>query len=915
MAKEIKFNSRIQRKAYSIIKDFPLFFFNATEEYDYSCRKILSYWESENTYFTKIPRIESDSQTEEIIFMFGYPLSSEGQTNQEHITLELTQFDANNPIHIRALLLLYLNKAFYSSGDYSLRELIWVFQNYFIDMDIISDVLMEFDAQSTQPFFWEAFKTIAPCLSPIKQYVIRKFLQSKGISISIYCPDMLVEAVTKCFPAIKPLQENLNIFRLINLAIVDDEYRNEECQYNYLQDNNISNFFLKLRRWLRDDDYSLVEYDKLVTFIRLFTPYTQLKIIKRYFYAVWKHQTQFDAEILRQFQNNKFENCSCYWHCTFEPSKPIGLAAQLLCDSVLTFLNSVNSGQYTLQTINGTLDLAYSKCDTNNPNIDFGLKHLVPLCNGGATPDKDKFQGFICYEIVHSLIDSKFTSEHIRNLAHSVFNKLGSNKLSCHIGDPHNSPDNQTNFHHFCKWCSDKQEIDEWIINDASWRQEYKSDISSILEILHLFVNKDFNPNGTIEISINEVITDTSAFKTKLINWLNKWNTPIPPSTCKTIDCGLLNLPQGWILNRSREWTSNQNLNDIYSQITDIFLGASSIIIEPRKDAFIGRGVLDNTTGLISDCTIDHYSSEIQKQENSVITPRIISAITELVKCNSNENGIFHVPYDVILRYKLEDVFYLPIYNSGSNNDNHPFLKHVTPSYNRYCAPKFEDITNFATQLTYFWCRGKECFKNSLENQTLEKCNSWEKYTILHILEILGYPQITETAGGNEASDLIRNFIGMVNKAASFFKRLRCRECNHILFPIKNSQFNRYNNFECHLPTCSQHRIRIYLNRCHHCKYGIIDSRDSKKCPNGWHICPNCLSCCNDNVYREMARKYELSNKPVPKNISEKLWQGHNDRGLFFCPKCGGEVKYIQDHTGRSMKICSVCNTNFDDNI
>ena len=249
---------------------------------------------------------------------------------------------------------------------------------------------------------------------------------------------------------------------------------------------------------------------------------------------------------------------------------------------------------------------------------------------------------------------------------------------------------------------------------------------------------------------------------------------------------------------------------------------------------------------------------------------------------------MYHIPYDEELFRRLKTDFYTFNEETNStrfNERNVGFMTTTRSKYDIYCAPKYDHDINFVTQLPYMWCRGKECFKTSLGEQTLASCKSWNQYTILHFLEILGFPQVTETAGGNEASELIRNFIGMVNKASALFKRVRCRECNHILFPLGSSNFNRYNNFECRLSTCGERWKRVYLSQCHHCKSGLIDSRDTSQCPNGWYICPKCLSCCDDTMYERMASKYILRRLPVPPRVSKKVGHGHNDKNEYFCPK------------------------------
>ena len=68
------------------------------------------------------------------------------------------------------------------------------------------------------------------------------------------------------------------------------------------------------------------------------------------------------------------------------------------------------------------------------------------------------------------------------------------------------------------------------------------------------------------------------------------------------------------------------------------------------------------------------------------------------------------------------------------------------------------------------------------------------------------------------------------------FRRMKCRACGHMMFTERTSGFNRYNYYECVNPTCSEVRIPVYLNFCFKCKKGLIDSRDTKQCPNGWYM-------------------------------------------------------------------------------
>ncbi len=148
----------------------------------------------------------------------------------------------------------------------------------------------------------------------------------------------------------------------------------------------------------------------------------------------------------------------------------------------------------------------------------------------------------------------------------------------------------------------------------------------------------------------------------------------------------------------------------------------------------------------------------------------------------------------------------------------------------------------------------------------------------------------------------------MVNKAFQLFKRVICRECGHILFPIKKNTFNRYNSFECCNPICLAQNRKIYLSKCHHCKKGIIDSRDSQRCSNGWIICPTCLSCCTDILIEQQVQKHERRNMPVPEYIQRQKLHGHNDKQQYFCPKCGGKIiKHYDCERGEEQIFCDEC--------
>ena len=180
-------------------------------------------------------------------------------------------------------------------------------------------------------------------------------------------------------------------------------------------------------------------------------------------------------------------------------------------------------------------------------------------------------------------------------------------------------------------------------------------------------------------------------------------------------------------------------------------------------------------------------------------------------------------------------------------------------------------------------------------------------------MEIMGFPELNKTEAGYEPYETVRIFVAMLNKALKKFNRLQCRECGHLLFSTETDRgrFNSYNNFACANPNCQEYNKAVYINYCYHCKKGLIDSRDSARFPNGWHICPTCLSCCDDNLYERMAQRYILQHKPVPKRIEGNRGHGHNDKGEYFCPQCGTPLEDVVEQD-EHKKGCPNCHKLFD---
>ena len=217
-----------------------------------------------------------------------------------------------------------------------------------------------------------------------------------------------------------------------------------------------------------------------------------------------------------------------------------------------------------------------------------------------------------------------------------------------------------------------------------------------------------------------------------------------------------------------------------------------------------------------------------------------------------------------------------------------------------YCAPKLAEIPNLLTGRKCADCLNDICFLTSIK-----KDPDWKKYTLIHILEIIGYKVLEDTEAGLIPNQVYNQFVSQINNAIRFVKRLICRECGHILFPAKKEGHSKY---KCLMPSCTEYNKEVYLNFCYDCKKGIIDSRDTKQCPNHLYICPSCNSCCSNEYFEKQAEKYRLLGRRVPLFISNYMGNGHKDRHMVFCHKCGSQKVDYTDKEGHHELRCLTCN-------
>lgn len=690
-------------------KGITLFFFNLTRKWNNLNRDYDYTWIPENsTIESKVHGENSFSQIfNEISFIYGKPLddSTLSSSNTEMMQIEFEEFDPINLEHLKALFNLHLSNRYDSKNKFACRELLWYLNNYFIYYEVVCKVLSEFDEQSIRPFFINELKTYAVCLSIPKQNLIKKIISRFGGSFTIYIPNQLLEALKLIEPNINIESDwSHNIFDLVHKATCS-QIDKDGNSYNVFKENINDNFFLKIRRWLIDENYIFSDYDMLTRMLRLFSPNLQMKILNRYFLAIKNEQASFDIENLKKFKENRFDNWSIYYHSVSRASKPILIGLQLICDNLITFLSS---GGKALQTINGTLDMAYAQSNISSPSVDFQLDKIVPVCNGGAVPNHSGFKGFICYEVVLIFNDELFyDNQKFSNLVFSIIGALSNyrySKTECSIhGSQISDCDKLKINKDACKvpQCQNyiTKELNKWAFVNPS---------ESICQVINLFLTKNYlEKDKSKDIYLEDLNQNALEVKQKIIEFLN----------CKLIrkeSHG--NYPEGFVI----PVNSNYTHKILYKKI----LQPIWMTIEPRNNAYIGLGLLAPKIGV----NIEEYgpsregNNNIKSKETKYIKPIIISSIQSIVNKSADPDGKFYLDFDNEMLRKLQATFYST--NPSKNGDTYDdrdlgFLQRAHTFYVSYCAPEYTGETNKATNFPYFWCRGKECYMNALTEQTL----------------------------------------------------------------------------------------------------------------------------------------------------------------------------------------------------
>ncbi len=811
-------------------------------------------------------------------------------TNNKIVKFEFHQAAIDNLQDWLTIINSYIIRSRTANDKYSYIHLLWFLNKEKWTIEQLTAAIRCYDIQS-QPFITALLCRIGMCLSEYKQKLLQRTLSQFNTNYTPYIPTMIPEALSCVNPKLNNNGLYKNLFEIADYILVPEF----EHPITVTIPENTSNPLICLYLWLHSTQ-ATIDYETLISLFAIVSLQTQFDIVKRYFHDVRLGKTVLNTALIEQFKDNKYADFIRYRYCIETPGEQINLGVSFLSDCILTI--NKTQGQ-SFQSFDGILDFAMTHCDVAKPSIRLGMEYFIPRCNGGAVYNS-AFLGFIDYGITCKLDESKFTEDNLKNTIVSMLDQRPKHRYYACGHDnvalteeqiPHclKTKGNTTVLHCY----TTVPFPDKWVVKNSDYMW------------LNTFLKEPLPAKGQNEAERNIIVGIEQTSTEKLSSYIRELASKVEQ------------VGDGQFLLMSYRIRSYSLLLQ-FSQIVNMR-------IYPQKTAAIGLKF--DIFGFVSSITEefgspfaqnnDHAKTMFYERESATVYQRVVEALKHDMGANCFKGDYFETTYDRNALLKLNKLYY----NRGSYSENTTenercFLTTQSKKgkYLPFCAPKLSDVHNRITDLPFFWCRGLECFRNCLSKQVLSECSDWHNYTLYHIIEIIGFPKLHLTEGGYEPDPIVTEFIAVANRVLKKFKRLKCRDCGHLMFTDWTSGYNRYNYYSCINPTCPEYGSPVYLSNCFKCKTGLIDSRDSAKCPNGWYICPNCHSCCDDAQYERQAQRYIVTKKPVPQRILDMIGKGHNDKGIYFCHLCGSELELVPER-GNGIMGCPKCKKIFDEDV
>lgn len=228
-----------------------------------------------------------------------------------------------------------------------------------------------------------------------------------------------------------------------------------------------------------------------------------------------------------------------------------------------------------------------------------------------------------------------------------------------------------------------------------------------------------------------------------------------------------------------------------------------------------------------------------------------------------------------------------------------------------FCECRLANELSKGERLPFYWCDNKPCFRNIIRFRTSDE---WEQYTLLDFMRIFHIPvDYTSKVNGLIKFGYYIFFNTYLKGFAKFYEHLKCRKCGELLHPkdISNFATMSVTEFSCQNPKCSEKDNIVYLNHCFNrpkCTT-IIDSRDSKQCPNERYICPKCGGCCSTGNEQNRLSNLQMTGGYIPHNLRVFIERrlGHWEKDECYCHQCGKLMTFSFDGF-----VCGNCNVKYN---
>lgn len=728
--------------------------------------------------------------------------------------------------------------------------------------------------------------------------IVTSYISNNIVFLSLDKQKVIVELLKGSHPNLQPLvipdientlkelspTKNFNelgfyekVDYILNFGSKPEE--NAQLQKLYRTSRNRYVFF---KFWMENTGRAFYDYNVLETIFSFVGPLMQLKIVKRYLHDVRLKLTEADFALLEHFRDCRSQAFIDIRYFITTPGDNIDLVAPMFCDAILTLKKSEGK---KVQDFNGILDFAISHSNKAYPSIDLGIRHFLPTCDGGLMHNSS-FLGFIHFSVIYTFDETQLTEDRLKQTVAYLLRKFAvqqyhyccANNNDRELSEEEKEKCSKVIRHLTNRIKDEKRVLEIGKCESLSYQPinpyQWKTSSAASIQVLSLFID---NIESKDYITYEDV--NFKKLKESLLAWGKRYKS-------------------------FRFWNGNMpeyvRKKEVASHIAQQYYSPTSMIVYPNDCIYYSDkksllGAWDE--GSVSP---NQKAEDLAlASEPPIVYQKTFEALKNLYPQAEVEKDCIKLPYDAKELSKIKAFFYYRHYEytpekgyDGIQNWSKKFLSPRKIQGVFYCTPKVSESREKVSNLPFFWCRSDECFYNMLGEQTLDKQNDWKKYTLYHASEIIGYKLIDVTDKGNIPVEAVSNFAGEVRQAERLYARLVCRSCGHMIFSTRGTILNGSRFFSCANSQCPQYKKEIYLSQCNTCKKGLIDSRDSQRCENGWVICPSCLSCCNDNLFDQLIERHRRNGR-VPQKLLDSQNLGHNNKGIFFCPKCGTQISNI----------------------